>query len=199
MQANFWLPSLLFRDMKLCAIGIISYIVFTLYRVTYVTGLLPQEVIGSPVFELFADDDTNQLRELLRMTTKTDEKIVSPILSIQTINQTPISVRVVLSVFKNPLTSELEHTLLDVTAVASYTKSTGTPSMDSKPFNEIHSPDKPHESDSVCDSSVRSTSSYEVEEDLRAEASRAVMMNFLGHDGGLGDVDTGQNLGWPFT
>lgn len=163
------------------------------------TGFLPQEVIGCPVFEFFAEDDTNQLRELLRMTTKTDEKIVSPILNIQTVNHSPISVRVVLSVFKNPLTSELEHTLLDITAVASFTKSTATPSMDAGGPCKVSPAPTAHETESIADSSTNSRAgSYEGEEDLRTEASRAVLMNFLGQDGGLGNQDGG-NLGWPFS
>lgn len=161
------------------------------------TGFLPQDILGSAVFEYFKEDDSSHIRELLKLCSQTNEKLVSSLLKMRTVESGHICVRAVCSSFTNPFTSELEHILLNVTAIPSYTES--TPYLGSTPAPT----DQPREPTSPCttrtDDSGQSRSrlmSGEEEEEISLEASKAIMMSFLEADGGLGGQIENQNLSW---
>lgn len=170
------------------------------------TGFLPQDVIGNTVFDYFHDDGDchNQLRDLLQMTTKTEEKIVSPLLSLKTTKSTSMAVRVVLSSFKNPLTGDLEHTLLDITVMPSHATYASAPltmefSNSEAPNEDPCSPYTQHSSvTSASQSGVMFSGSNDGEE-MQGETNRAMMMSLMGADGGLGEPTDGNNLSWPYS
>lgn len=168
------------------------------------TGFLPQEMIGNKVYEMFKNDCIPQLKDLLKMTTKTNEKIVSSVLEMKTINLQCICVRVVLSSFKNPFTSELEHYLLDVTAVPSYTRASAPPAFmdhESVPSGTVaSSPVEDRRTHTYSTHSPQSDSLISGSEgdidDPNNDASQAIIMSILEADGGLGGQLSGQNLSW---
>lgn len=173
------------------------------------TGYLPQEVIGNKVYEMFKEEDISQLKELIRMTSKTNEKIVSSILRLRTINPQYICVRAVISSFRNPFTSELEHYLLDVTVVSSFTTAAAPPLfMDT----DLPVSDRPGTAASSSRMEDMRTHTYtysthspqsdslvsgsDGDDELNNEASKAIIMSLLEADGGLGGQLSGQNLSW---
>lgn len=127
------------------------------------------------------------------MTTKTNEKLVSSVLGMRTVEFTHICVRVVFSSFTNPLTSELQHILMNVTAVPSYTPSE-VPIIPK--ISKVGSRDS-----SVESSSVRADAAPVVSEpdtDLNNDTAKALIMSILGPDGGLGGSVDGASLPWIF-
>lgn len=170
------------------------------FRVTYVTGFLPQEVIGSDVFELFMEDDLAQVRELLAMVSKTKEKLISPVLKIRTVDNCPLFVRIVFSSFINPLTSELEHILLDITAVTTSVQlSSPTPQPASSIIESAARHDDmamSHATQACGINSETFLSGSEPDDDINDEASKAVIMSLLEADGGLGGSVLDEDLAW---
>lgn len=158
--------------------------------------------MGNSVFEFFISEDIPQLRELLTMTRKTSEKIVSPVLHMRQVNDEPsICVRVVLSSFKNPFTSELEHTLLDITAVPSARQAASLdlppPSIPQSLHNAEDAASKHTSQSGSYSCSLLSHTSAEDEEATK-EASMAIVMSVLEADGGLGGVMDERSLLGPF-
>ena len=159
------------------------------------------------MYEMFKDEDIPQMKELVKMASKTNEKIVSSVLSLKTINPQFICVRVVLSSFINPFTSELEHFILDVTALPSYTPASTPPrytgSVSSRPGTAASSRVEEHRTHTYTHTrSTRSPQSdsfisiSDSEDDLNNEASKTIIMSILEADGGLGGQLSGQNLSW---
>lgn len=160
------------------------------------TGFLPQEVVGSVVYDFFAEENHSRIQEMLEMCTRSPEKLVSPFLKIRTVENTTFNTRVVISSFHNPFTAELEHILLNVTAVASYINddSDATP-MDSSPTEggARNTASSPSTSSAYSDKAM-SLSDGDADDDT--EASKAIIMSLLGADGGLGGQVAGDNLSW---
>lgn len=175
------------------------------YRLAHVTGFLPQDVIGNAVFDYFTDDDQSQLRDLLLMTMKTEEKIVSPMLSLKTVKSSSIAVRVVLSSFRNPLTGDFEHTLLDITVMPSDATFTSNPiTMDCSHRNPANEdPVSPHtqysSATSFSNSAALFSGSNDGDDEIQNETNRAMMMSLIGADGGLGGAVEASNISWPFS
>jgi len=166
--------------------------VYVTFRVTYITGFFPQDLVGSSVFDLFANDDVNRLKDLLHMATRTHEKLFSPVLKIQTTENSSICVRIVISSFTNPFTSELEHIVLDTTAVPSYTKVES--SFSTAAFISHMKLPKENSSDvsdggSIHTDQTHSVSAMDTDTDINNDTSKAIMMSLLDADGGLGHLD----------
>lgn len=77
-------------------------------RATLVLGFLPQELLGTSMYEYYQYEDIPALAEAHKSTLQSTEKVVTSIYRFRTKRNDFVCLRSVWKTFKNPWTKEIE-------------------------------------------------------------------------------------------
>lgn len=78
------------------------------HRATLVLGFLPQELLGTSMYEYYQYEDIPALAEAHKTTLQSNERVVTSIYRFRTKRNDFVSLRSVWKTFKNPWTKEIE-------------------------------------------------------------------------------------------
>lgn len=105
-----------FHIINLMAIRLLNYF-FINCRATLVLGFLPQEMLGTSMYEYYHHDDIQALSESHKAALQNSEKVVTPFYRFRIKDNGFIQLKTEWKSFKNPWTKEVEYLIAKNTVI----------------------------------------------------------------------------------